>query len=475
MRQQKELLTKLTKILTLGFAVSLLSHILSGRGLDLDGAHILYEIIFKQSFIFYETARVTTHFFQQIPAWLFIKFIPINSIEILIQVFSFGLIWIHIISIIGCYLILPKDKKYFLFFPLFAFFTGPLTAFGISISASLSVCSYIWLVAFVIYYSNLSNKWHCILLFLTITPLILSHEKLFYMSWFLIYLIWQKKREFPNKWLYHYLLSFLSICSFFSLVFIFFPVQSEIFNRTQFFRSLFYLEFFFKFDKGRLDSIYYPSLTAFSLLFFLALSFLKQKRLLVYQIVFALILCFAFCSALLPFYNLAPYFKFSAEEEARVFVSCISHPLCILLWQMFEKKKPIINQTFFSICLTASSLLLVYRLGSDYKFYQFQKQFTAVTASSKGIKTWNELSKKEIFKKTADPLLFDLFNFSWKYLSASLLYPRQNTVKTLVLSTDRFKGCYETPQYGMCQNEPPLKNNKFFNFNELIKHEQNKK
>ena len=47
--------------------------------------------------------------------------------------------------------------------------------------------------------------------------------------------------------------------------------------------------------------------------------------------------------------------------------------------------------------MIASSLLLVYRVGSDYKFYQFQKQFSGILESSKDIKTWDEISKKENF------------------------------------------------------------------------------
>ena len=116
-----------------------------------------------------------------------------------------------------------------------------------------------------------------------------------------------------------------------------------------------------------------------------------------------------------------------------------------------------------------SFFLVIYRIDSDYKFYQFQKQFSTVLETSKGITTWDEISKKESFKETADPLLFELFNSPWKYLSASLFYPRKNTVKIFILSTHKFTGCYKTPQYGMCQNNPSLENNKFFNFDTLIK------
>ena len=467
---KKESLTKLTKILSLGFIVSLFSQVFFGRGLDLDGVHILYEMVFKETFIFYETARIITHFFQQVPAWFFIKFIPIRSVEVLVQVFSFGLIWIHILSILGCYFILPKDKKHLLFFPLFGFFTGPLVALGVSISASLVVCSYIWLVAFMIHYSNLSSRLHSLLLFFISLPLFLSHEVLFYMSWFLIYLVLQKRKNFLTEWLYYYLILLLLICSFLSCLFIFFPTLSELSNRSDFFKSLFYLEFFFKFHEGVLDSIYYPSLTALFFILFSFLFFLKQKQQFIYKLFALLSLGGAFCSVILPFFYLDSFFKFSTEEEVRVFVSCISHPLGILFWWLFEKKKLEINSSFFSICVIVSLSLVVYRVGSDYRFYQFQKQFSASLEASQGIKTWEEVSKTKSFKEKTDPLLFELFNFPWKYQSASLFYPRKNKIKTLVLSTHGFTGCYEAIRHGMCQNDLLLENNKFFNFDNFIEY-----
>jgi len=468
---QIQSLTALTKLLGIGFVVSLFSQIFFGRGLDLDGVHILYELVFVKSFTFYETSRMTTHFFQQLPTWFFINFIPINSIETLIQVFSFGLIWVHAFSLVGCYLILPKDKKHMLFFPLFGFFTGPLVALGISISASLVVCSYIWLVAFMIYYSPLSYKSHFFLLFITTLPLILSQEKLFYMSWFLIYLLLQRRKNFPYKWLQYYFTLFLIVCSVSSLFFIISPVKSELPNRSEFFNSLFTLDFFFKSKEGSLDSIYYPALASFLLIIFPFLSFFKQKKEFIYPIMIILILFLSLCSAILPFYKQEPFFKLSTEEEVRAFVSCISHPLSILLWWLFEQKTFKIKKSFFITCVVSSLFLLIYRAGSDYKFYQFQKQFSAVLEHSEGIIKWEDITLKEGFKQKTDPLLFELFESSWKRPSASLFYPRKNKVKTIVLTNIAFEGCYESPPYGMCQNKPLLKNNKFFHFDILKRHD----
>ena len=133
----------------------------------------------------------------------------------------------------------------------------------------------------------------------------------------------------------YYLIFFLMFCSVLSLFFICFPIQSELPNRVEFFKILFTLKLFFKFKEGALDSIYYPSLATFFILFFPFLFFLKQKAQAPYKLFIFLNLGVAFCSAILPFFHLALFFKFSTEEDVRVFVSCISHPLLHLFLVAF--------------------------------------------------------------------------------------------------------------------------------------------
>ena len=122
------------------------------------------------------------------------------------------MIWIHILSLSICYFILPSDRKFFFFFPLFAFFTGPLTALDISISVALTVGSYLWAVAFIIHYSNLSLKSHKVFLIISILPLFQSHELMIYMSFFFIALCLLKSKKETDKLNRHLLL--LCICYF---------------------------------------------------------------------------------------------------------------------------------------------------------------------------------------------------------------------------------------------------------------------
>ena len=458
------------------FFIVCASHIIFSRGLALDGVHILYRMIMKDSFYFLETARITFHFLQQLPAWLFIKFAPSNSLSLLTLVFSFGLIWIHFLAFAGCYLILPKDKKYMLFFPLFAFFVGPVTGFGASISASLSVFSWIWLTAFVIHYSNLSLKWHKIIFFITPLPLFLSHEMMSYMAWPLIALSILKIKK-QTLFISRLFLTHIGLFAFMyvlSVYFIVFPEQSELDNRAEFIQSLFRLEFFLKIKDGHIEWIYPPTLSAFFLLVLPLGQLFKEKLKLIFS--FTGLLCIILCgtiSVILPFYDLG-IFKLIEEEEARVWVACIALPGTLLLWWLFEHNKLKLEGLFFLACALATVSLTAWRLGSDSIFYQYQKQFTERISACRGIIDWSALFKNSKAQNKFDSKIFNLLNRKWKYMSSSLIYPRHSKIKKIVKSTNRFTGCYQQPPYGMCENDIPTKNNKFFDFEKLLYYEKNK-
>ena len=177
-----------------GTVAVLVSHVLFSVALH-DGILDLLNIIKELRFHSNEQARKIVDISQYLPAYLFIKFSSSTSLSLLISLFSFGLIWVHILSFLGCYFILPKNRKHLIFFPLFAFFAGPVISLHISISEALSVCSYVWFTAYTIYYSNLSNKIHKFLFLVVPLPLILSHELMSYMAWPLIILCWHKKQN----------------------------------------------------------------------------------------------------------------------------------------------------------------------------------------------------------------------------------------------------------------------------------------
>ena len=402
--------------LFIGMLSSLFFYIIFNRGLHLDGSHNLLRIIANHSFYELEHARRTSYIIQQFPVWLFIHFIPSTSISILIKLFSFGLVWIHLISFLGCYLILPVSKKNMIFFPLFAFLTGPVTALGLSVSASLSVCSYIWFIAFLIYYSNLSIKAHKIFFILAPLPLLLSHELMSYMAWPLIFLcIFKLKKEdnILNYFLIKYLISFLLVCSLLSIFFIFFPNKSEIPNRTEFFTSLFYLEFFIKMGDKNIDFIYPATFSAFFLLALPFSGFIKKIYRKVYSRMCLLLLALFGAMALIsPFYNLFNVFRLTNEEEARVWVVCFALPLSILIWWLFENKVLKLKKEVFVACIITLISLIGWRVGSDYQFYRFQKQISKSILHCEGVVDWNEIIQQEELPRMWKSNLFYLTPYS---------------------------------------------------------------
>lgn len=454
-----------------GAVFSMLSQILFSKGLSLDGVHILYRMIKAESFYFIETSRIAIHFFQQLPAWLFIRFSASNSLSALVWIFSLGLVWIHLISFIGSYFILPQNKKFFLFFPLFAFFTGPVTAFGVSISASLSASSYIWFVFFTVYYSNLSAKSHQYLFLLTPLPLLFSHEMMSYMAWPLILLCLLKIKAQKKKWIISIAMAIFFIASMLSLFFIFFPEKSEIENRSEFLNSLFRLEFFFKITNGHLEWIYPSCIIALFLLFSPFKQFIAKKYHRLYlKIIFSVLILFGITAFILPFHQLFKVFQLTNEEEARVWTPVAALPLSLLIWWLFEKRKLKWEKPFLLSCIIAVVSLTGWRIGSDYQFYQFQKRFSKQLSFCRGF-----VEGEEAFKNREEKFqhLFKVFNWSWKYMSSSLIYPRRTNIQAIVKSKKSFRGCYKIPSYGMCENNIDVSESRFFNFERAIYYETN--
>ena len=472
----KQEISLVVKWLTAGIAITMSSQVLFGRGLNLDGVHILYKMIMTNSFYFIETARVTAHFVQHLPAWLFIHLAPSNSLSILIWIFSFGLVWIHIISFLGCYFILPKDKKHYIFFPLLAFWAGPITGLGASIGASLSVFSYLWFVFFTAYYANPSVKIHRILFYLSPIPLFLSHEMMSYMAWPLIGLYLLKMKIQPKEWnknLIMTIIDFLCLVSISAIFFIFSPTPSELDNRTEFFDALFTLKFFLKIKNGQLEWIYPSCIIAFFLLIMPFGQFITQKyKQLFVTVSFTFLILFGVIAFILPFYESFGVFKLTEEEEARVWVVCIALPLTLIIWWLFENNKLQIQKSFISACAISIISLTGWRVGSDYQFYQFQKEFSKGHSYCKGIVEWNEVFQNRKSQNLFSSKLFKPFNKSFKYMSSSMIYPRNLKINAIVRVRKSYFGCYKDSPYGMCENHVETINNKFFNFDKVLEYEK---
>ena len=465
----------------------LICYVFFNRGLALDGSHNLLRMILNNSFYFLELSRSSFSVIQQWPALLLIKYSNFDSVSLLTKVFSFGLIWTHIFSFLGCWLVLPRNKKYFLFFPLFAFLTGPLTGLGLSVSTSLSVFSYIWLSAFIIYYMSLSSKFNKTVFILSFLPLFLSHEMMSYMAWPLIYLCSLKLRNEnnrANKLLIQAVILFLVLISISSIFFILFPMLSELPNRSSFFKSLFYMEFFFKIKEGHIEWIYSPCWISFFLLLLPFKLFLKTKG----QQVLFLFLClfgiglFGLTSAILPFYELFGLFKLTNEETARVWPACVSLPLSLLIWWLFENNKLKLEKSFFLACAFSVICLTVWRIGSDHQFYQQSKLLSKNLSKCAGLLDWSELAQNiHPFYSTAYSLLVQ----NRKDISA-ILSPNKKQYSKIHHCYKANKNCpikehtqcyYENTHNKMCQyfNLESIDQSRFFNLKPLMSFISNSK
>ena len=481
-------LPKANGILIIAFFVTLASYVFFNRAMGLDGSHNLLRMLLDNSFYFLEQARSSFYILQQMPALIFIKNPNFDSSALLVKIFSFGLVWIHIISFFISYLILPREKKHYIFFPLLGFLTGPLTAFSLSVSSSLSVFSYVWLVAFVIHYSDLSSIKHKLFFFLLPIPLIFSHEMMSYMAWPLIYLALLKLKKIKNslmsKIITKIIISYLFIISISSIFFILFPVESEIKNRTEFFNTLILLEFFLKIERGSIEWIYPPCIIAFFLLIMPFGHFLKRNFKQIFVIIcLFLIALFGVTALILSFQELFFVFKLTNEEEARVWVVCMALPLSLLIWWFFENNKLQLERSFFIAFFLTIVSLLSWRVGSDYQFYQYQRKLSQKLLKCRGLLNWSEVSKKNINKSSsiAHPFhltAYSLFLQNRKDISSLLTSSKQSYLEIEnCFNNGRFcekiktSHCYYKETYtSMCNyfNLETINQSRFFNLNSLL-------
>ena len=87
------------------------------RGLYADGAHYLLEMIKKEGFSLIEPSRRTVQFLQQMPSVIGIAS-GIHDMGTLAVVYSLTMQLLPLALVSLCYLVLPKDRKVWFFFPL---------------------------------------------------------------------------------------------------------------------------------------------------------------------------------------------------------------------------------------------------------------------------------------------------------------------------------------------------------------------
>ena len=415
-------------IFTAGAVVIFSSYVLSSSGLFNDGTNNLFYMLYNDGFSFYETSRRWFHILYQLPVYLFIKWTSLSSLSLLTKFYSFGLIWIHILSLIGCYIILPKNKKQWIFFPFFSFFIGPVNALSISVSVALSVCSYVWLTAFVIYYSDLSCKMHKALFFIIPLPLLLSHEMMSYMAWPLIILCWHKTKEaqcYFSKGLIVFIMIFLVITS--AVQFYMLLGHSEIYKTNRIYilmESLFQLRFLFNYNFEQINIPLFASLLILFLSFVTLYRGVVAKKILTAGgLVFLLIYGFIIFNTSSLFID---------WDHIRIYPPTVALPLTGLLWWLYERKNLDIAQApkaFFLSCVFCILALLFFRIYADQSFYKHREEVSYKIHKNRGVIVY-EPQIRDCFNNIylADKIYFS----NWNIFEISLFYPEIRSVQTVL-------------------------------------------
>ena len=451
-------------IFTLSAIIVVASHVLFSLGLY-DGSDDLLQMIEKNRFFFLELSRRFFDILCLLPSYLVIKFSSLSHLSFLIQMFSFGFIWIHIFSLLGCYLILPENKKNLIFFPLFAFFTGPVVSLTVSISVALSVCSYVWLTAYIIHYSNLSNKIHKILLVIIPLPLILSHELMSYMAWPLIVLCWYKnntEKDLFNKFLIGFVRIFLVIVSVVQTIMIIFHEElqalphSNDLNRIA--SNIIRFDFLFS---PEFNFLIVLSMLIFAYFFIqLYKDSIKYKISKAVEILTVLSLIFILIASVLQIQS-----GFIADYSIRFYPPVIALPCGLLLWWIHtirRKANWMQSKGFLLSCILFCVTLVFFRLNFDYTFHKYQIKISEQLAKCKGMLQWEKFANN--FKDTK-------FNteilrwHDWQIFQISVLYPKSKVVESVVMpSFWKCEGqCLKNRVYLLMK----LHNTKFFDMSKL--------
>ena len=454
---------KANYIIAICIGLSLVSYCVFLRGVESDGREILSEIIFKNSFFYAEKARLLFHFLYELPIVLYLKVFPLTSLYFIKAIWSFSLIWVHIFSFFGSYLILPKNKKHFIFFPLMGFVFGSMTSLGLSISVSFIVSSYVWMLAFIIHYSNLFIIIHKFIFILSICISFFSHELMSFMSWPLIYLcVFKLRKNYKNRIIIKTGIILLFINFLISSFFILFPDWPE--HRSYFLESFERMYFFYK------EGFYSPSISSFLILLIFFINFFKIKfykiKVTIVKILslIAIFLCIInFINPIYPIFG--DFIVFWNEYDKRVWV-VIALPFSMLIWWLFEIKKLSFSRykLFFVFCIILTMSLTSWRIGTDYRFFQYQMQFVKRLSHCQGYVSWSELEKSTL---SFSPWFLNKFHntqFEWHIIDASIIFLNSFEVKTIISSNRKPSWfCLDFSKKEQC-----LSNMNKFNFSSFI-------
>ena len=478
---QKERLLKISLLfITTCFIIVFAFFCFFSSGLDEDGSFNLLHLLMFDKIRINETNRIFFDLFYSIPVFAVFSFFPSSSFSFITQVYSFSLIYIHILTFIFCFLILPKNKKIFIFFPLFSFLTGQFVLLSISVSVAFSVSSYLWLMAFMIHYGDLSKKSHKLLFFILPFPLILSHEMMSYLSWFLIVLYlfklqsFQKSNQPFKSFFIAFFIAFFILVSFLNLYLIFWTEGMH--NLIQFKNSLIFFKFLFSFEAVQFNLCLFM---AFLLKIGLFLELFKRSF--YFQTFLVLFLLMSFCIFLfLPFSVFQEVF-FTSSYLSRVYPPIISLPFCLVMWWLAELKQielQNLSKKFLWSCCILSLFFTIYRIKSDLKYYNYRQNFSKQLEKCEGLIPLSSFKNK-----------YSKSQYFWKITAESLIIPQKKSIKTILFHDLCEKECGENSKLnGSCGfsckgwfdlpdafSKEFFRENSFFNFQPLFNNWEKKK
>jgi len=150
------------------------------RGLHADGASYLLIMIINEGFALLEPSRRTVQILQQLPSVIGMAW-GIHDAGTLAVVFCLTLQLLPLALVVACYVVLPKNRKEWFFFPLLHYLAGSMGAAFPSIVEGPVATAYFWLVLYLILFRT---EKHSSLGFVALLalPLPLAHEVMIFLA-----------------------------------------------------------------------------------------------------------------------------------------------------------------------------------------------------------------------------------------------------------------------------------------------------
>ena len=325
-------------------------------------------------------------------------------------------------------------------------------------------------------YTNLYKTIHKLLFLGLPLPLLLSHEMISYLSWFLIFLYllklqsFRKKSQGFEKVLILFSIAFFIMVSFLSLYLIF---NTKAKNNLDDFQSSL-LSFKFLFHRSRFNICLFMT---FILKLGLFLELFKKSFYFQTFLIFFLSSSF-FIIFFLPFSVFQEFF-FTSDYFSRVYPPVISLPFCLLMWVLAELKQiklQSLSKSFLWSCCILSLSFTIYRIKSDLEFYNYQESFSRHLENCEGFISVSSFKKNFPYLRS---------NAHWKITAESLILPQRRTIKAVLFNDFCEKTC-KKHRFKLVEDcsssckrlsfgfpdifsDESLKKHSFFNFQPLIK------